>query len=190
MSKLFDMFKFAKFLNISDGEIQVWNIPMNIIPTFVLREWQKDTIKEVGYKKAFKKIYDSAKIGSEEYNKNFIKKEGFKDKRQIINWQTRIVSLSGWGIIEIAKIDFEKDEYVAHFKNNPFAKTYGKTNYPVDFLICGFIAGGFSASLGKTLDCIETKCVSKGDSFCEFIVGSPKRIEKEKNLLWSKLKIS
>jgi predicted hydrocarbon binding protein len=188
MPKLFDMFKFAKFLNISDGEIKVWNIPMNIIPTFVLREWQKDTINEVGYQKAFEKIYSSAKEGSEEYNQNFIKKQGFKYKRQIINWQTRIVSLSGWGQIEIAKIDFEKNEYVAHFKENPFARTYGKTTYPIDFLICGFISGGFSASLGKELDCIETKCVAKGDAYCEFVVGKPDKIKKLKTDQWKKLK--
>ena len=189
MPNLFEMFKFAKFLNISDGEIKVWNIPMNIIPTFVLREWQKDTINEVGYKKAFEKIYKATKEGSKEYNQNFIKKEGFKDKRQIINWQTRIVSMSGWGKIEIAKIDFEKNEYVAHFKEIPFAKTYGKTNYPVDFLVSGFIAGGFSASFNADLECIETKCIAKGDPYCEYVVSNPEKIKKLREEQYKKLGI-
>jgi len=189
MQSLFEMFKFAKFLNINDGEIKVWNIPMNIVPTFVLREWQKTMIKDVGYRKAFEKIYKATKDGSDEYNQNFIKKEGFRDKRQIINWQTRIVSMSGWGKIDIAKIDFEKDHYVAHFKEIPFAKTYGKTTYPVDFLVCGFIAGGFSASLKTKLECIETKCVAKGDPYCEFVVGKPLEINKMREEQYKKLLI-
>jgi predicted hydrocarbon binding protein len=189
MQKLFDMFKFAKFLNINDGEIKVWDIPMNIVPTFVLREWQKVNIEDEGYKQAFEKIYQATKDGSVEYNKNFIKKEGFKDKRQIINWQIRIVSMSGWGQIEIAKIDFKTDEYVAHFKASPFAKTYGKTTYPIDFLVCGFIAGGFSASLGKELECIETKCIAKGDPYCEFFVSTPNKIKTMRTEQYKKLKI-
>ena len=189
MPSLFETFKFAKFLNIKDGEIKVWDIPMNIIPTFVLRDWQKQMINDFGYKKAFEKVYQATKTGSDEYNQNFIKKEGFRDKRQIINWQTRIVSMSGWGEIEIAKIDFEKDEYTAHFKEIPFAKTYGKTTYPVDFLVCGFIAGGFSASLKKELECLETKCVAKGDPYCEFVVGKPELIKTMREEQYKKLGI-
>jgi len=189
MPQLFDLFKFAKLLNISDGNISVWNIPMNIIPTFVLRDLQKDLIKELGYRKAFEKIYSSTKSGSAEYNKNFISSQGFTDKRKIIDWQSKIVSLSGWGTIEIAKIDFEKDEYIAHFKENPFTKKYGKTTYPIDFFICGFIAGGFTASIGKELECYESECLAQGKPYCEFIVGPKKVIDKKRNALWKSLNL-
>ncbi|VVB74635.1 V4R domain protein [uncultured archaeon] len=189
MPQLFDLFKYAKLLNISDGNIKVWNIPMNIIPTFVLRDHQKSLIEDLGYRKTFERIYKSTKSGSAEYNKNFIASQGFTDKRKIIDWQSKIVSLSGWGTIEVAKIDFENDEYIAHFKENPFAKYYGKAKYPIDFFICGFIAGGFSASIGKELECFETQCVAQGKPYCEFIVGPKKVIDKKREALWKSLKV-
>jgi len=189
MPQLFDLFKYARLLNIKDGNIKVWDIPMNIIPTFVLRDLQKDLIETMGYRKAFEKIYSNTKSGSAEYNKNFIKSQGFTDKRKIIDWQTKIVSLSGWGTIEIAKIDFENDAYVAHFKEIPFARQYGKVKYPVDFLVCGFIAGGFSAALGKNLECYETQCIAQGKPYCEFIVGQKKTIDKKRETLWKSLNL-
>ncbi len=189
MPNLFEMFKYSKMLELGDGRIGLMGVPINIVPTSILRDHQKMLIESLGFKKAYEKIYDSAESGSLEYNGNFIKKHGFADKRKIIDWQKKIVTFAGWGKIEIAEIDFDKKEHIAHFKNSPFPEIYGKSKYPVDILVAGFIGGAFKADLKKDMKCLETKCTALGDPYCEFLVSSPEIIEKKKAELWKKLKI-
>src|SRR3989344_7509780 len=107
MPNLFELFKYSKLLNLQDGRIDLMNVPINIVPTSILCDLQKGLIDSIGFKAAYKKIYESAKEGSREYNKNFIKKQGFTDKRKIIDWQSKIVTFAGWGNVEIAEIDFD-----------------------------------------------------------------------------------
>ena len=187
MPNLFELFKYSKLLNLQDGRIDLMNVPINIVPTSILCDLQKGLIDSIGFKAAYKKIYESAKEGSREYNKNFIKKQGFTDKRKIIDWQSKIVTFAGWGNVEIAEIDFDKDEYTSHFKNSPFPEIYGKSGYPIDIITAGFISGAFSGSLNKQLECVETKCIANGAPYCEFKVASKDIIEQRKAELWAKL---
>ncbi|MFH1391526.1 MAG: V4R domain-containing protein [Candidatus Diapherotrites archaeon] len=189
MPNLFELFKYSKMLELKDGRIGLMGVSINITPTSILRDLQKGLVEATGFRKAYENIYLSAKNGSMEYNKNFIKKQNFSDKRKIIDWQKKIVTFAGWGEVVVAEIDFEKNEYIAHFKNSPFPEIYGKANYHIDIIPAGFIAGAFEAGLNKKLDCLETKCIATGSTYCEFKVAAPEKIKKEKAELWKKLKI-
>jgi len=189
MPNLFELFKYSKLLKLEEGRISLMDVPINIVPTSILRDLQKGLIDTMGYRNAYEKIYESAKMGSQEYNKKFIEKQGFSDKRKIIDWQSKIVTFAGWGFVEIAEINFEKDEYTTHFKNSPFPVIYGKAPYLVDIIPAGFIAGGFTASLKKPLECIETKCMAAGSPYCEFKVASKEKIEEKKLELWKKMSL-
>jgi len=189
MSRLFELFKYSRMLDLKDGRLGLMGVPINIVPTSILRDLQKGLIDSIGLKKTYDRLYLSAKEGSEEYNRKFIQKHGFTDKRKIINWQKNVVMFSGWGNIEIAEIDFERCRFIASFKNSPFPEIYGKSKYPVDIIVAGFIAGAFKASMKKDIDCVETKCIAIGDSRCEFIAGPKDEIQKKKTELWKKLKL-
>ena len=186
MANLFEMFKLSKTLEMADGDLKLMGLDINIIPTSILTDIQKGLIDSIGFAKAYDMLYTKAKTGSLEYNKTFIKKQHFTDKHKILEWQTKIVTFSGWGILEIAKIDFEKDSHVVKFNNSKLPKVYGKANYCVDIIPTGFVAGGLSAIYGKDFDALETKCISHGDPFCEIEVGSPEYIKKHKQELWKK----
>jgi predicted hydrocarbon binding protein len=183
---LFDLFKFSKLLDIKNGKISLMETPVNIIPTSILCGHQKTLIKNLGLEEAYNILYTNSKEGSINYNLSFIKKLGLIELRKIIDWQTKIVSLSGWGEVDIAMVNPKEKNFIAHFKESAFAESYGKEKYAIDFILTGLVAGGLTAATGVDLDAIETKCESMGDQFCEIEVGPADTIENKKIALWEK----
>jgi len=74
----------------------------------------------------------------------------------------------GWGVIQSGK-DLTKKVAVIRIENCATARKY-KSNRPMCFFISGFISGVADAILNEVTDCTETKCMAKGDPFCEFEV--------------------
>lgn len=189
MTQLFDMFKLSKELELKDGEIRLMKTNVNLIPTSLFCELQKSLINNRGFEGAYNQIYNSAKVGSKKYNDSFIQKHKFDDKRKILNWQIKIVTMAGWGQLEIAYIDLPKKEVIIKYDNSPFAARYGKSQYPVCIVPTGFTAGGVTSNLGMNIEGIETKCIAMGDPFCQIELGLKEHIEEKKRQLWKKLKI-
>jgi len=189
MPNLFELFKFSKMLKIQDGNLNLMGVDINIIPTSILCDLQKGLIDSLGFEKAYNMIYNRAKSGSLQYNKTFIEKQRFKDKHKTTDWQTKIVTFSGWGKLEVVKIDFKEESHRVKFNNSIFAKNYGKAKYAVDIIPTGFVAGGLSATSGKDIDAVEIKCMARGAPFCEIEVGSPAYIEERRKALWHKWKL-
>lgn len=183
---LFDLFKFSKLLDITDGKIELMNTLVTMIPTSILCEQQKTLIESLGMEKAYNLLYSKAKSGSLSYNQSFIKKRGLADKRKIIDWQIKIVAFSGWGDLEPALVDFNNNKFLVHFKSSPYPEAYGKAKYAVDFISTGFVAGGLSAAVGMDLDAVETSCRARGDGFCEIEVAVPDKINNLRSSLWEK----
>ena len=183
---LFDLFKFSKLLDLKNGKISLMETPVNIIPTSILCGHQKTLIKNLGLEEAYNILYTNSKEGSINYNLSFIKKLGLIELRKIIDWQTKILSLSGWGEVDIAMVNPKEKNFIAHFKESAFAESYGKEKYAIDFILTGLVAGGLTAATGVDLDAIETKCESMGDQFCEIEVGPTDTIENKKIALWEK----
>lgn len=189
MPNLFEMFKFSKLLKVQDGNLDLMGVDINIIPTKILCDLQKGLIDSLGFEKAYNEIYGQAKTGSIDYNKAFMKKQKFKDKHKTVDWQTKIVTFSGWGKLEVMKIDFAEQNHLVKFNNSIFPKNYGKAKYAVDIIPTGFVAGGLTAVTGKDMDALEVKCMARGDPFCQIEVGTPEYIKKRKKELWAKWKI-
>lgn len=189
MQPLFDYFKFARLLNINDGRIDLMGVPINIIPTSILVDFQKDLVASMGLEKAYQKIYGIAKTGSKQYNSEFIQKQKFKDKRVTLDWQTKVVTFAGWGNLKIVAVDLNSDSVTIRYDNSPFPGVYSKSLYPVDFLATGFTAGGVCAGFGKDLDAYESKCVALGHPYCEITVGTPEIIKVGRENFWKSLKL-
>ncbi|MDV3244849.1 MAG: hypothetical protein LYZ66_06740 [Nitrososphaerales archaeon] len=61
-----------------------------------------------------------------------------------------------------------RGEAIIRLKNSFFGSSAGKTGQTECFLVAGMIAGAAEAIQKKTFSCVEEKCVSKGDEYCEF----------------------
>ena len=184
MTKLIEMFRLAKLVDMQDGEIDLMGTPVNIIPTHILCYLQKDLIEALGFRKAYEKIYAGAKEGARKYNQSFIEKYGFRDKRKTLDWQIKIVTSAGWGKSEVAFVDFKEDRAVIRYDKSPLPREYGRVEYPACILPTAFTAGGACVALGTDQDAVETKCMVMGSPFCEIEIGSPDRIAELRERLW------
>jgi predicted hydrocarbon binding protein len=149
-------------------------------------EVEKELEKALGAKKASLTIYNGIKEGSIEYNKQiakFFKMRGI----ELTKWQCNSVTLSGWGIVNVIKYDEKQKEAIITVKDSTFAKSYGPSTHPVDNIIAGFAAAKMVAEYNdKKIDCVETKCIGKGNEICEFVIGHTKMIEKLREKVWNK----
>lgn len=74
----------------------------------------------------------------------------------------------GWGKIQV-EVDFTKKEALVTIKNSATARGV-EAKEPVCHSIRGFIAGVSDVMLHCSTECLETKCIAKGDPYCEFRV--------------------
>ena len=61
-----------------------------------------------------------------------------------------------------------RGEIVVRARNSFFAETVGQTGHAECNIFAGYIAGAARVVLNKDYDCVEEKCVSKKDDYCEF----------------------
>ena len=186
---LMKFFTVSKTLQFKEGEVLIMGENVNITPTSIFADFQKSLIANIGFEKAYDSLYETAKKVSIDYNKKFSKKRGFKSKRDLAEWQIKLITLAGWGTWSFKSLDIEKQTATIHIKDSPFSQIYGKCNYPIDIIPLGLAAGGAVTTLGEGVDAIETKCTSMGESHCEIKIAPKKEIDSLKYLLWKKWKL-
>jgi predicted hydrocarbon binding protein len=78
-----------------------------------------------------------------------------------------IYSATGWGRPELTELDLGKRRAKLKFMDN-FECEGVSTGAPASSFVRGHLSGAFSAYFGGYVRAVEKKCVSKGDSWCEF----------------------
>ena len=63
-----------------------------------------------------------------------------------------------------------RGEPLVRLENSFFASAIGRTGKTECYLIAGIIAGATQVLFNKKYTCIEEKCLSRGDAYCEFRV--------------------
>ncbi len=91
-------------------------------------------------------------------------------KRQILEAIIQQSRIDGWGAGNLKKYDEGKGAVIITVENNPFATAWGKSEKPTCYLLSGYWAGAVSEALEQDARCKETKCMSKGDLYCEFVI--------------------
>jgi predicted hydrocarbon binding protein len=91
-------------------------------------------------------------------------------KRQILEAIIQQSRIDGWGAGHLQKHDEGKGAVTIRVENNPLAMAWGKTEKPICYLLRGYWAGAVSEALEQETRCTETKCTSKGDPYCEFVI--------------------
>jgi predicted hydrocarbon binding protein len=76
-------------------------------------------------------------------------------------------SAVGWGRPELTELDFVKRKAKVKFKDC-FECEGMKSGKPTSNFVRGHLSGAFSAFFGGYVKVIEKKCISRGDSSCEF----------------------
>ena len=78
-----------------------------------------------------------------------------------------IYQSTGTGMMEVTR--FEKDkQVVVQVEECAECFAVGNIGKAVCYFLGGNIAGALEASLNREVGCVESKCIAKGDSYCEF----------------------
>ena len=77
----------------------------------------------------------------------------------------------GFGKVKIVEADALKGKVVIRISDSFECELYkGQTNEPSSFLIKGMLKGYFDELIKRDVKIVETKCIAKGDPYCEFVI--------------------
>ncbi|MFH1394562.1 MAG: V4R domain-containing protein [Candidatus Omnitrophota bacterium] len=171
-----------KQLKFELGKITLLEQRVAMLPLFNVVELQKE-LERKGLENTL--YYTNKKFGREWTSKIY---KSFKmNENQIFEWGINSVSLAGWGKVELAEKNLEKNNIKFRLIDSGMSYYYGKTEKPVDHIFRGMIAGAMSAVYGKDLDAVETKCKAQGNPICEFVV-QPKEMFENSDIAKKQLK--
>jgi predicted hydrocarbon binding protein len=113
--------------------------------------------------------YQGFSVGFEVYNEymSIAKSERIEDLIEV----SKAVNMTlGWGIIDKVKINWEKGTAKYRVYNNFECELAGKSEKPYSQFYRGAVAGLFTRFFEREIKVKETKCIAKGDSYCEFVI--------------------
>ena len=97
--------------------------------------------------------------------------EAHRGVEKIIPFARELFKQIGFGILEFTKVDFLNKTALIRVRNSFECELFKETGMAESHFIRGLIAGFMSSLFGIKVDAEETKCVAKGDPYCEFVVG-------------------
>lgn len=170
-------------ISFEKGKITLFNKPVVMFPVDMIVEVQK-LLEPYGLEN---EIYFASKESGVRWFDNMYRL--YKIQRQdVIKWGFNVINLAGWGIPKIIKMDTKEEILKFTLEAASEAKVYGPSDKAVDHYFRGSAASAGILLFKKDCDAIETKCVSKGDKICEFIVKPIKKLDKNNPLLKQQLK--
>ncbi len=96
--------------------------------------------------------------------------EAHKGAEKVLPFAKELFKQVGFGTIDIVEIDFLNRTALIRVHNSFECELFKGTGMTESHFIRGLIAGFMSSLFGVKVDVEETKCIAKGDPYCEFIV--------------------
>jgi predicted hydrocarbon binding protein len=90
--------------------------------------------------------------------------------REILEFMIAMGSEIGWGSFRLVLFDPSAKRIHIAVEHSPFAEAYGRSSGGVCHLIRGVVSGMASVVFGRKCIASETRCHSKGDDRCLFVV--------------------
>ncbi len=184
LSSLLQKLLFINKFNIINGKVELLGTRYIMLDSSYLL-----TLQEIDKSKT----YDMAKDGSKENLKKLVthaevykniknqslqkiaelsKKIGQTDEGVIKTLQS-IFELYGLGKLTVLKLENESKKALLKLEDSTIAVAQlkkEKTSQQICSFTAGVLAGIFSYIFKKNVNCIENKCLAKGDAYCEFKV--------------------
>lgn len=82
----------------------------------------------------------------------------------------RLKRAEGWCLIDFGRFDLKAGKGVIIVKDSFEALGYGSSQRPMCQFLRGFLSSAVSYVLKRDVVLTETKCLAKGDPYCEFIL--------------------
>ena len=102
------------------------------------------------------------------YMGNYIKSMLKLKERDLIAEVLKIYQAAGWGRIELVKFDIDRPELIIRVYGSIECSAFKGLGKPASHFMRGHLSGLLSSLLDTNITLIETKCIAKGDPYCEF----------------------
>lgn len=112
-------------------------------------------------------IYHLAYSGGKIIAEYLSKKIGLKGKKLLVEI-LKAYQAFGWGRLELIKYSPLFKKVVLRLYDSVECETFKGSDKPASQFIRGHLSGLLSGLLGTDVRVIETKCIAKGDPYCEF----------------------
>jgi predicted hydrocarbon binding protein len=175
----------AETIKLEDGKVTMNGVPFTFVLMNSVYYQYKELEKALG--KDWKKlVYERGKNESEEsirgyfsmtHNHPNIQKIVRLFHGPLITFLTYQYNKLGIGRLELVAEDPSKPLIVLRLYFSPIALTYlehEKAKEPVCYEFAGTMAGG-AEFIYPGIEIVETKCLAKGDPYCEFVATIPKK---------------
>jgi predicted hydrocarbon binding protein len=160
---------FARAISFQEGKFSLFGIRGVMIPskTFAMLQYEvlkkdpdtKEILFDVGRQQAKIAIESAKKMAS--------------GSSAIVDLLTNSVSLMGLGKLELINPNIDRGNAVFHVKDSAVASEYKRNKYKakesVDHYLLGLLHGAVEEITSRTVTSKETKCIAKGDPYCEFV---------------------
>lgn len=195
-SGILEKTKRFKELRHENGKVYLWNYTALIDPLITQAYYVRLLEKLCGREEINKARYFAGKIqaikGLEIINQKFGYAKTIPGKKKLFYFNAGQSEILGFGKYKWT-LDFRKNYFVGTTRS-PFAEEYmkmwGTQKAPVDHWFMGAWAGCAEAITKKKMVCVETRCIAKGNTICEFVVKSPdkwdKNVVQENKILFEK----
>ncbi len=187
-----------KSMKHKDGKFYLWDVPCSIVPLFSLAYLQKMLENRYSDNEAAEIMFNmgalQTEVGSDLISERFGYAKTYADKTQLLRFITEQTQVAGNGTYEWKHIDEKNKVFIVRGscpQGEYYKRMFGLRKDPVDH----FMRGEGSVMIRKVFGikdafCIETKCVVRGDSYCEFMIKPlSKWDKKDKNFKKQNVKL-
>jgi len=147
----------------------VFDCPAILISLMVYRAWHERLFKVFGTGASTILFEMGRELGQDAIRRM---RKSVKNPLKLASLGIEHGQVSGWGKFSISKTQLLKmaalDSMTAKLEDSFIPKAVGNTGQASCHLLRGFVAGSVEALVWGECACEETKCVSKGDPYCEF----------------------
>jgi KaiC/GvpD/RAD55 family RecA-like ATPase/predicted hydrocarbon binding protein len=154
----------------ADGTISIGGARFVLSNAELVNTLLGQAVKLLGFKTISEQVYGLYKSSGETELKAFIKAMNIplatSSPKHILDMFAGYLSAVGSGIAEMTK--FTNEEIIFNVRHS-LCSMNGSPEMPMGQYLAGTLAGAAELVLGKKVRCDETKCVSKGDDYCEFV---------------------
>ena len=184
MMDFFQKLLMMKQIKFEEGDIRLFNQRMVLSPIAMPIAFTKLIISHPDYAPD---LYENIRLDIRS-NWAISVHDSYKfGRRNYIETMKNIGTLSGWGKHEFIKYSADKLEGIVRTYNPPIGSYFkNKVKEPIDHVFRGLAAGVGSAILKSEMDWVETKCVGKGDPYCEMIFKLRKNFSNEEKIKYNR----
>jgi predicted hydrocarbon binding protein len=113
-------------------------------------------------------LLESSRVASKNLATSF-GKEAKIDLKPLLSAYTQRFAQVGFGRLEVNELDWEKARVIVRVWNNIFAEMRHKESTYCSYM-AGLASGLYERFMHTTPMVKETKCIGKGDPYCEFLL--------------------